>query len=373
MLPISETAPFFSIITPCCDVEPYLRECLESILEQPCCDWECLLEVEDSKDASEPVAREFAAADSRFRVSTSPRSGGCSAPRNRGIEKARGEYIVFLDGDDVLIPGALARVRDAIVARPGADLYPCALQVHNDITHLDEELRDNFPKDAPAELTGPEASILAYRFTNDRLHVQLSLTVFRRHFLLDHSLRCLPGIRHEDSEFTPRALYIASRVVPLHIPLYVYRIRPNSIMTAKTGLDCFLDNVAVVFHSLLCFHGRVSRTADFDRRVAVHWGNEWISRIIGFWFGASALRLVSRKRRRESLKILFSDGFADFDRLLRTASFRHRVAAIWIRLSVRHPALSSISEWFFSHVYNRLSDWKKHWGVSRSCSRKDIV
>ena len=73
-------SPFFSIIVPCCDVEPYVRECLESVLKQPFTDWECLIGVETSKDNTEAIVREYAAHDSRFKIFTGPRSGSCSVP-----------------------------------------------------------------------------------------------------------------------------------------------------------------------------------------------------------------------------------------------------------------------------------------------------
>ena len=135
--------PFFSVIVPCCDVEPYVRECLDSVLNQPFAGWECIIGVEASKDKTEEIVREYAAKDSRFKVFTGPRTGSCSASRNTGIDMATGEYIIFLDGDDTIVEGSLQRLHDKIAARPGADLYPCAIQVHNDMTGKDEELRDN--------------------------------------------------------------------------------------------------------------------------------------------------------------------------------------------------------------------------------------
>ena len=101
--------PFFSIIVPCCDVEPYVRECLDSVLNQPFTDWECIIGVETSKDKTEEIVREYAAKDSRFRIFTGPRTGSCSASRNTGIDMATGEYIIFLDGDDTIVEGSLQR------------------------------------------------------------------------------------------------------------------------------------------------------------------------------------------------------------------------------------------------------------------------
>ena len=123
--------PFFSIIIPCCDVEPYVSECLDSLLNQPFGDWEALVGVETSKDKTEEIVREYAAKDPRFKVFTGPRSGSCSASRNTGTDLAQGEYVIFLDGDDTIEDGSLQRLHDKIAARPSADLYPCAIVVHN--------------------------------------------------------------------------------------------------------------------------------------------------------------------------------------------------------------------------------------------------
>ena len=146
--------PFFSLIVPCCDVAPYVRACLDSVLNQSFSDWECLIGVETSKDQTEEIVRAYAAKDSRFKVFTGPRSGSCSASRNTGIDKAAGEYVIFLDGDDTVTEGSLQLLHDKIAERPGADLYPCAIQVHNDMTGLDEELRDNYPSDFKGEQIG---------------------------------------------------------------------------------------------------------------------------------------------------------------------------------------------------------------------------
>lgn len=61
----------------------------------------------------------------------------------------------------------------------------------------------------------------------------MQMTICRLGFLLESGLQPIDGLRCEDSEFSPRALYRARRVVPLHEPFYLYRIRPKSIMTAS--------------------------------------------------------------------------------------------------------------------------------------------
>jgi glycosyltransferase involved in cell wall biosynthesis len=359
--PVSEerpSAPFFSIVLACCDVEPFVAECFQSVLSQPFSDWEIVAVVETSKDRTEEIVRSFAARDSRIQVATGPRSGSCSVPRNRGVELARGDYVLFLDGDDFIAPGALRRLRDAIAARPGADLYPCAIQVRDDATGRDLEIRDNYPPDAPPSLSGPEALLLASRHKNGHPHPQMQLTLFRRTFLLENGLRCVPGLRRQDSEFSPRALYLARRVVPLHEPYYVYRLQPASVGSSARGAGHFHGDWAVILRSLLAFHARVSRDPGFDPRVADAWRRQWLSWIFYFWFAPPNLRAIPRPRRLETLSAVFSGDFRDFDALLAGASRPKRLAGAWVRAFVARPALRGAAELFF-RAYFSLADAKR--------------
>ena len=345
----------FSFAVPCCNVAAYLDECIASLRSQAFGDWECLLYVEESRDATLEIANRYAAEDPRFRVFEGPRSGSCSVPRNRCIEEARGEYVVFLDGDDTLAPGSLARIRDAIAARPGADLYPCAIQVHDDATGLDGELRDNYPPGAPAELTGPEATLLVYGHKYGHPHPQLQLTVFRRAFLLENGLRCVPGLRRQDSEFSPRALYLARRVVPLHIPYYVYRLCEGTVSSSARAPGHFHADWAVILRSLLGFHAAVSRAPGFDRRVSACWAGPWLSWIFFFWFAPRNVASIPRARRLETLETLFSGGFGAFDLLLAAAPRSKCIAGAWVRAFLRHPAARGWTERLF-RLYFRASD-----------------
>ena len=91
----------------------------------------------------------------------------------------------------------------------------------------------------------------------------LQLTICRRAFLDENGLRCVPGLRREDNEFSPRALYLAKRVVPLHEPFYIYRIRKNSIITAASGHGNYLKDCARVAQSSFAFSGVARRASSF--------------------------------------------------------------------------------------------------------------
>jgi len=345
--------PFFSFAVPCCDVEPYIVECLQSILSQSFQDWECILGIETSKDRTEEIIREKTAGDPRFKIFTGPRTGSCSAPRNIGIDMAQGEYIIFLDGDDTIADGCLERLHEKIIANPGADLYPCAIIANNEITGK-KELRDNYGADAPAEMTGVEAAL----YLDHRLHgifcPMLQLTVHRREFLVEHDLKCIRGLRCQDSEFSPRALYLAKRIVPLHEPFYLYRIRTGSVQTNAKGMDYFMKDWAIITKSLLAFYDRVSREDGFDTRVVPCWNRQWISRMYFRWFSSEVQKTIPLEKRLESLTSIFEDGFDVFDRITKSGSFPQRAAAFHVRMFLRHPSMRWATELFF-RVYFKLA------------------
>lgn len=98
-----------SIIVPIYNIEVYLPSCLDSILEQDYQDYELLLINDGSTDKSGEIADDYASKDNRIKVYHQI-NAGVSAARNLGIEKAKGEWICFVDGDDELYPNSLTAV-----------------------------------------------------------------------------------------------------------------------------------------------------------------------------------------------------------------------------------------------------------------------
>ncbi|MBO7683882.1 MAG: glycosyltransferase [Kiritimatiellae bacterium] len=346
--------PFFSIVVPCCDVEPYVRECLDSVLGQSFRDWECILGVETSKDGTEEVVRGYAAKDPRFRMFTGPRSGSCSASRNTGIDMATGEYVVFLDGDDTIADGSLQEIHDKIAERPGADIYPCAMPVIDEVHGGNAPLRDNYPADFSGELTGPEATLMIYAHRREPCPM-LQLSVFRRGHLVANGLKCLHGMKRQDSEFAPRTLYLAKRVVPIHVPFYLYRIRAGSVSMLAKKTDYFLKDYAAILRSLLAFHARVSAEPGFDRRISAYWAQHWLTWMFYYWFAPRVIRGTARARRAETLQGALADGFGGLDRLLRASSRSRRIAGRFVKLFVACPRLAWLSDAFFRFAYFPLA------------------
>lgn len=102
-----EKKPFFSIIVPIYNVENYLTDCLDSILAQTYADFELLLINDGSTDTSGEIAEQYRERERRISL-IHQQNAGQSVARNKGLQLARGEYIVFVDSDDRLQKDALA-------------------------------------------------------------------------------------------------------------------------------------------------------------------------------------------------------------------------------------------------------------------------
>lgn len=123
-----------SIIIPAYNVNPYLEETCRSVIAQTYQEWEVLIIDDGSTDATPKIAQEMAARDPRFRV-IKQENAGVSAARNTGLRNAQGEFILFLDADDLLMPTALHELLTALLARPDCVLSWGKARFFRDGTH----------------------------------------------------------------------------------------------------------------------------------------------------------------------------------------------------------------------------------------------
>lgn len=111
--PESPVGPLISVVVPAYNYAHYLPEALDSVRAQTWSNWECVVVDDGSTDDTPVVCARYAALDPRFRV-IRKKNAGLSAARNTGIEAAQGEWVSFLDADDIWCPGLLAQVVEII-------------------------------------------------------------------------------------------------------------------------------------------------------------------------------------------------------------------------------------------------------------------
>lgn len=214
----------FSVIIPVYNVEAYLRDCLDSVLNQTCADWQAICVNDGSTDGSAVILNEYAARESRVKVVTQP-NGGLSAARNTGIKAAKGEYVLFLDSDDWLEENALEVLSANL---DGEDMLCFSGRRYFE---SDRACHDADQLNAQTYLSGMDYYNENALSIRDFAFVCVVLRIYNREFLSRHDLQFKEGIFHEDNLFTPLACYYAGKVKVINECLYDYRVRSNSITT----------------------------------------------------------------------------------------------------------------------------------------------
>lgn len=345
--------PFFSIVVPCCNVGAYVDELVKSVRAQSFTDYECILSVERSSDDTLERCEAAANQDSRFRVLFGERSGSASVPRNRGLDSALGQYVVWVDGDDRLADGALARI--AAEARVGdmPDVMQFSAERSDEAADgavVSCSVVSNFPTSAAGStLSGREAMLdLARRGAS--YHPMPWLMAIRIGFLRETGIRFIPGIRYEDAEWAPRVFYAARRVRVIDAVCYAYRRRGGSVTTSAFSPN-ELACVSQVIRSLLLFHA----TNRFDAALSRAWARIVLSLFFYYFFSPwRTARIVSADWTPCIRNVLRGRGRVDFLRLVRFAGLPKKIAAPFVLLCGLSPALDWPAKAFFRNLYYPL-------------------
>ena len=221
--------PKISIIVPVYNVEQYLCQCIESILSQNYSDFELLLINDGSKDNSGKICDKYASIDCRIKV-FHKKNGGVSSARNIGLQYACGDYVTFVDGDDMLMEDDmlfqlyhlyLSDIKYEIIEFPG--LYFAGNKEKEYLNRIQCNL----------ELSKP-VSIFNYWFTNPRFEVWGHL--FKRSLLQGICFDEMLTVG-EDVVFLMEALQRCKSYLAVKEGCYYYRYRDTSVMHKKMAVD----------------------------------------------------------------------------------------------------------------------------------------
>lgn len=224
-----------SIIVPAYNVEKYIQACLESILAQIQISHELIVVDDGSVDDTRSRVETLRAAHPEVRFTiVGQANAGISAARNSGIARAVGEYVAFVDSDDVLRPGALAALSEAI-ALHHSDVVVCDFNMWRPNNQA-KSRRVSMGYQATRVITNPDTILKT--FFSDR-HMYVWAHVFRRSVYAQLPDPVFPpGRVFEDVATLPRLLSQCSSLVYLPQPIIDYRQHPTSITQVITEPWC---------------------------------------------------------------------------------------------------------------------------------------
>ena len=209
-----------SVIIPVYNCSQYLRDCLDSVLQQSFCDYELLIIDDGSEDDSGKICDEYAQTDSRIRV-FHQRNRGVSVARNVALDNVKGEWITFIDADDILLPEALRKLYETVswndtdIVLGGSNVY-----VNGKI----------FPYHT-------YNSFSSTCVIDNMSHPALWAYMIRSAIIKNNNIRFIPGLAYsEDAIFLAEVAVKSKSIVHISDIVYLYRRNDNSACAVKDGV-----------------------------------------------------------------------------------------------------------------------------------------
>lgn len=228
--------PLISVIVPVYNTERYLRNCLDSICCQTYRNLEIILVNDGSSDGSAGICEEYAEADDRIRVIHKENEGLAKA-RNTGIDAAHGEYLAFIDSDDL------------IHERYTELLLKACMEEDSEVSIADFtriEAGQQGLEGTKGVLTDCHAETVSGREANERLYdwrewmktIIACGKLFRRELFTDDRFSNVKI--YEDEDLIYQILYRTKKVTYLNVQIYFYRRNPDGITGSPFSAKCFV-------------------------------------------------------------------------------------------------------------------------------------
>lgn len=212
-----------TVIVPVYNVEPYVSACLKSVVEQAAegLQLECIVVDDCGKDRSMDVVQktiEKYNGPVEFKILRHEHNKGLSGARNTALRAAKGEYVFFLDSDDILLPQALHGLAKLAQEYPGVDIVQGEMQLSNPDVGLASYLTVSAIV-VPEYLSGHERARHALLFDTP---VTACGKLIRRNFIVQNGLYFVEGMIHEDDMWAVSASRYINAIAYYFTPVYWY-------------------------------------------------------------------------------------------------------------------------------------------------------
>lgn len=206
-----------SIIIPVYNGEKYIESAIKSVLKQPYRNLEIVVVNDCSTDKTKVIVEKMSAEDDRIRLINQSSNKGVSSARNKGIAESCGEYIVFLDCDDVWLPGVITDEKMHVLDCEQYDIVSFGYyETNENIT------RGKLISTADGVISGGADSWGKVWKHNNSFF-------YKRELLIKNGIVFDPYIHNEDERFRTLCVYFAGKILSIHEPLFCYRNHSASV------------------------------------------------------------------------------------------------------------------------------------------------
>ena len=237
---MNETHPLISVLMPVYNVKDYVAEAIESILKQTYTNFELIIINDGSTDGSGSIAEAYKAKDKRIKL-YHIENGGLANARNLALSYAQGEFVTFVDSDDTVKEDYLECLYEGL-SKYNADISFCSYY-----RYVEEEQMNYFPILEDSCEYKPFSRLEAFQnYFNPECGYNISLVVAWGKLIrkeLFNQISFPNGKLHEDSYTIYQLYLLTDKIVNVNKHLYMYRIRPNSIMTQNWTKEKILAQI----------------------------------------------------------------------------------------------------------------------------------
>lgn len=224
-----------SIIMPVYNVEQYLSDAIDSILNQSFRDWELILVNDASTDSSEKICRKYSHQDKRIHIFSKPFNEGLAAARNTGMAHASGQWILFMDSDDRIAKESFSRLMEHLEISSVPDILVFGYtQEYTDKKGNIKRSITLSPNIPNLRSIGDVAIMLDYQ----KLFSYAWNKLYRKEFILQNSLSFENTKMIEDFLFNIQAFTAARNIICINESYYRYR-KPPHVTLASQYIDDF--------------------------------------------------------------------------------------------------------------------------------------
>ena len=294
-----------SVVIPVCNVEQYIGPCLESIYRQGLRDdmFEVIVVNDGSTDHSMDVVEDIMKRHRNLNVINQDNAGP-SVSRNNGIEQATGEYVLFVDSDDLLMDNGLSLLLQKAFDTSADMVVPDFIRMNDD--EITSQYVAKFTDSRIVDKTGLDYYVEDY---DPGVGSFIWRILYKRSFLNEHHIRLFPGVYYEDIPFLQECYLKAQRVIGIHLLYYIYRIRQRSCTYSFTMKNAMDYNTAIA-HSW-----GLTRLPDLPKKVLVQqkkniyvFFNYAIDCIIGVFRDPSERQKIVEDLRKKVPDLSFAGG-----------------------------------------------------------------
>lgn len=236
--------PLISIIVPAFQCENYINKCILSILKQNYVELEIIIIDDGSRDCTYKLAVEWCKKDKRIRAIHQDNKG-VSSTRNRGIQEATGDYIMFLDSDDELIDGIFEVAKD-ITTQQDIDIvlwgYRCLLnrEFLNEYDVIPSVKTGIYEKGAIEDIF--------WQLYNKNLFHNIGTKLYKRDLIVEHNIKFEEKYSIcEDALFCLRVLRQANNMFVLNNPYYLYKLDVNNNSLTKKHHKNYMEGIKSLY------------------------------------------------------------------------------------------------------------------------------